>query len=182
MKIIETEFKGLLLIEPEVFEDDRGWFMESWNLRRFEERGLAVKFVQDNISFSRKGVLRGLHFQNPDPQGKLVSVLEGSVFDVAVDVRKSSPTFGRSLGTELSAGNRRQLYIPEGFAHGFLVLSETARFFYKCTALYNPAAERTLLWNDPDLGIDWPLTDPIVSGKDNRGIPLKEFGADVLFA
>ena len=182
MKIIETEFKGLLLIEPEVFEDDRGWFMESWNRRRFEERGLAFGFVQDNVSFSKKGVLRGLHFQNPDPQGKLVSVLEGSVFDVAVDVRKSSPTFGRSLGTELSAGNRRQLYIPEGFAHGFLVLSETARFFYKCTALYNPATERTLLWNDPDLDIDWPLTDPIVSDKDSLGMRLRDFGADVLFA
>jgi dTDP-4-dehydrorhamnose 3,5-epimerase len=181
MKILETRFKGLLLIEPDVFEDDRGWFMETWNQRRFEGAGLKLSFVQDNVSFSKRGVLRGLHFQNPDPQGKLVSVLQGSVFDVVVDLRRSSPTFGRSFAMELSSDSRRQIYIPEGFAHGFVVLSETARFFYKCTALYNPAAEHTLLWNDPDLGIDWPVQDPLVSDKDNRGLPLKDFAAEELF-
>jgi dTDP-4-dehydrorhamnose 3,5-epimerase len=182
MKVRQGELEGLLLLEPKVFRDARGFFMETWNQRKYEEAGLACKFVQDNISVSRKGALRGLHFQNPNSQGKLVSVLAGEVFDIAVDLRGSSRTFGKWQAVNLSSDNKRQFFIPPGFAHGFLVLSESAMFHYKCTEFYSPKDEITLLWNDPALGIEWPDRQPIVSEKDARGTPLKDIPAERLFA
>ena len=181
MKVINGGLAGLLLIEPKVFGDSRGFFMESWHQGRYREAGLTTEFVQDNVSFSRRGALRGLHFQNPTPQGKLVSVLQGEVFDVAVDLRRSSRTFGKWEGLTLSGENKRQFYVPPGFAHGFLVLSETALFHYKCTALYSPGNEVTLRWDDPDLGIQWPLQNPVVSEKDAKGLRLKDIPKDKLF-
>ncbi|MFQ5780297.1 MAG: dTDP-4-dehydrorhamnose 3,5-epimerase [Nitrospiria bacterium] len=166
MKIIETRLPGVVIIEPKLFHDGRGFFMETWHQGRYTEAGLSMNFVQDNVSFSTKGVLRGLHFQHPNPQGKLVTVLQGEVFDVAVDIRVGSPTFGQWTGTLLSSGNGRQMVIPEGFAHGFCITSQTALFTYKCTAFYAPQSERTLLWNDPDIGIAWPIEAPILSEKD----------------
>jgi dTDP-4-dehydrorhamnose 3,5-epimerase len=174
VNVIETELPGALIIEPKVFGDERGFFMESWNGRRYKEVGLPGSFVQDNLSFSAHGVLRGLHFQNPNPQGKLVSVLRGEVFDVAVDIRVGSPTFGKWTGTALSAENKRQLYIPPGFAHGFAVTSEAALFFYKCTDYYDPASEGTVLWNDPGIDIKWPIGKPALSDKDRAAMPLKD--------
>ncbi len=171
MNIIETPLTGLLIIEPKVFGDERGFFIETWNRKRYQEAGITVDFVQDNLSFSGRGVLRGLHFQNPQAQGKLVHVLQGEVFDVAVDMRKGSPTFGLWHGTILSAENRRQFWVPPGFAHGFCVTSETALFAYKCTELYAPQHEKSIRWDDPALAIDWPVTDPQVSDKD-RLAPL----------
>lgn len=173
VKIVETGLPGLIIIEPEVYSDARGFFMEAWNRERYQGR-LPADFVQDNLSYSRKGVLRGLHFQNPHPQAKLVSVLLGVVFDVAVDVRVGSNTFGEWVGVTLSADNRRQLYVPEGFAHGFVVTSEEALFSYKCTDYYNPHAEVSLRWNDPDVGIDWPIDVPVLSGKDEAALLLGE--------
>lgn len=181
MNVIRCQLEGLLLVEPKVFGDSRGFFMESWNQNRYEAAGLTASFVQDNFSFSRRGALRGLHFQNPSPQGKLVSVLEGEVFDVAVDLRRKSSTFGKAETIRLSGENKRQFYVPPGFAHGFLVLSETALFHYKCTAFYSPKDEMTLLWNDPELAIDWPLQNPTLSEKDSRGLPLRELPVDRLF-
>ena len=175
MNIETTPLAGLLLITPDVFGDERGFFQETWNLRRYTEAGLDRDFLQDNLSLSRKGILRGLHFQNPGPQGKLVYVLQGEVFDVAVDVRADSPTFGQWYGVTLSAENHQQLFVPEGFAHGFCVTSETALFAYKCTDFYNPKAEFSLLWNDPDIGIEWPITNPELSDKDRNGQPLSDF-------
>jgi dTDP-4-dehydrorhamnose 3,5-epimerase len=172
MNVIETDLPGVLIIEPKVFGDDRGFFMETWNKERYAEAGIPTEFVQDNISFSKKGVLRGLHFQDPNPQGKLVSVLQGEVYDVAVDIRRGSPAFGKWVGVSLSSDNKRQLYVPEGFAHGFCVTSETALFSYKCTDWYNSKAEKTLLWNDPGLGIKWPLEKPRLSEKDKVGCEL----------
>jgi dTDP-4-dehydrorhamnose 3,5-epimerase len=180
MIIETTPLAGLLLVKPDVFGDERGFFQETWNLRRYTEAGLDRHFVQDNLSLSRKGILRGLHFQNPGPQGKLVYVLQGEVFDVAVDVRTDSPTFGQWHGVTLSAENHHQLFVPEGFAHGFCVTSETALFAYKCTDFYNPKAEFSLLWNDPDIGIEWPITKPELSEKDKNGQPLSEFSRDLL--
>lgn len=180
MNVTETALPGVLLLEPRVFHDERGWFLETWRLDRYAAAGVAGPFVQDNVSRSRRGVLRGLHFQQPHPQGKLVSVLHGSVWDVAVDVRRGSPEFGRWVGYELSARNARQLWIPEGFAHGFVVLSEEAVFQYKCTDVYQPHAERTLRWDDPGLAIDWPVRDPVVSEKDVQGRLLREVPADHL--
>jgi dTDP-4-dehydrorhamnose 3,5-epimerase len=180
MIIETTPLAGLLLVKPDVFGDERGFFQETWNLRRYTEAGLDRHFVQDNLSLSRKGILRGLHFQNPGPQGKLVYVLQGEVFDVAVDVRADSPTFGQWYGATLSAENHHQLFVPEGFAHGFCVTSETALFAYKCTDFYNPKVEFSLLWNDPDIGIDWPIKNPELSEKDNNGQPLSEFSRDSL--
>ncbi len=180
MKVIETELPGVLILEPEVFGDKRGFFMETWNQRRYEEAGLPARFVQDNLSFSARGVLRGLHFQNPNPQGKLVSVLQGEVFDVALDVRVGSPTFGEWVGVYLSADNKRQLYIPEGFAHGFAVTSDVALFSYKSTDYYNPRIEGTVLWNDPHVGIEWPVDDPTLSAKDQIASPLREIPTDLL--
>ncbi len=166
MKRIETPLSGLVLIEPDVYGDERGWFMETWNAQRYQEIGLDLAFVQDNLSFSYHGALRGLHYQNPHPQGKLVSVLEGEVFDVAVDLRKDSPTFARWYSVTLSAENRLQLYVPEGFAHGFVVTGRTALFHYKCTTFYNREAERALRWDDPEIGIAWPVEKPVLSPKD----------------
>lgn len=174
MKVIETDLPGVLILEPKVFGDERGFFMESWNARRYAQYGLPTHFVQDNLSFSRRGVLRGLHFQNPQPQGKLVSVLQGEVFDVAVDIRVGSPTFGRWTGVTLSAEDKRQFYIPPDFAHGFVVTSETALFFYKCTDYYAPASEGTVLWDDPEIGIEWPLENPTLSEKDRQAPILSE--------
>jgi dTDP-4-dehydrorhamnose 3,5-epimerase len=166
----------VIVVEPRVFGDARGFFMESWNRQAFARAGLDVDFVQDNHSRSRRGVLRGLHYQIVAPQGKLVRVTAGAVYDVAVDLRRSSPTFGRAVGLELSEANQRMLWIPPGFAHGFLVLSESADFLYKTTDYYRPEHERALKWNDPALGIDWPLQgiEPVVSAKDAAGIPLRD--------
>ena len=166
MRVIPTELPGCLLIEPRVFGDDRGYFYESWNQSRYAEAGLALNFVQGNVSRSAHGVLRGLHYQWPNPQGKLVSVLEGEVFDVAVDIRRGSPTFGRSTAVILSAENKRQFWIPEGFAHGFVTLTENALFSYLCTAVYDPVCDANIRWNDAELGIDWPISAPSLSGKD----------------
>lgn len=174
MKIIETALPGVLIIEPRVFGDARGFFMETWNAQAFRKAGLDVQFVQDNHSRSQKGVLRGLHFQNPSPQGKLVRVAQGAVFDVAVDLRASSPTFGKWVGVELSAANKRMFWVPEGFAHGFLTLEDDTDFLYKCAAPYAPQSEHTLAWNDPAVGIEWPAIGmaPIISDKDARGLSL----------
>ena len=168
MIVIETALPGIKLIEPRVFGDDRGFFLESWNAAAFADHGLDLKFVQDNHSRSARGVLRGLHYQWGLPQGKLVRVTSGAVFDVAVDVRRSSPHFGRWVGHELSDANKRMMWVPPGFAHGFLVLSETADFLYKCTALYDGPNDRGIRWDDPAIGIAWPDTGvtPQLSGKD----------------
>ena len=168
MIVIETALPGIKLIEPRVFGDDRGFFLESWNAAAFADHGLDLKFVQDNHSRSARGVLRGLHYQWGSPQGKLVRVTSGAVFDVAVDVRRSSPHFGRWVGHELSDANKRMMWVPPGFAHGFLVLSETADFLYKCTALYDGPNDRGIRWDDPAIGIAWPDTGvtPQLSGKD----------------
>lgn len=161
-----TRLPGVLILEPAVYRDARGFFLETWNQARYAEAGLPERFVQDNLSFSSRGVLRGLHYQHPHAQGKLLSVLQGEVFDVAVDLRVGSPTFARWEGVTLSAANRRQLYVPEGFAHGFLVTSETALVSYKCTEYYQPRYEAGVWWDDPDLGIAWPLAAPTLSPKD----------------
>ena len=176
MNIIETAIPGVLIIEPRVFGDARGFFMETWNAAAFAAAGLDLTFVQDNHSRSQKGVLRGLHFQNPGPQGKLVRVTHGAVFDVAVDLRASSPTFGQWVGVELSAANNRMFWVPEGLAHGFLTLEDDTDFLYKCTAPYAPQSEHTLAWDDPMVGIDWPVAglDPIISAKDAVGLVLAQ--------
>src|SRR3569623_24202 len=163
MNEIETKLPGMLIIEPRVFGDARGYFMESFQAERYAEAGIAGPFVQDNLSFSRQGILRGLHVQNHRPQGKLVQVLQGEVFDEAEDIRVGSPTFGLWEGEVLSAENARQLYVPPGFAHGFVVTSEPALFAYKCTDYYLPLAELSFIWDDPDIGIRWPLIDPQLS-------------------
>ncbi|ACK69927.1 dTDP-4-dehydrorhamnose 3,5-epimerase [Gloeothece citriformis PCC 7424] len=179
MKVIPTEIPDVLIIEPKVFGDDRGFFYESFTEKVFKDKTeVDTHFVQDNHSRSLKNVLRGLHYQIKQPQGKLVRVVLGEVFDVAVDIRSNSPTFGQWVGCRLSAENKRQLWVPEGFAHGFLVLSEAAEFLYKTTDYYAPEYERTIIWNDPDIGIDWPIEDePILSNKDQAGKLFKE--ADV---
>lgn len=176
MKVIPTKIPDVLIIEPRVFGDDRGFFYESYNQKLFTEAtGITRNFVQDNHSRSLKNVLRGLHYQIQQPQGKLVRVVVGEVLDIAVDIRKTSPTFGQWVSCLLSAENKRQFWVPEGFAHGFLVLSEAAEFLYKTTDYYAPQYERTILWNDPDLKIDWQLTeDPILSKKDQAGVRFKE--------
>ncbi|MFC5694269.1 dTDP-4-dehydrorhamnose 3,5-epimerase [Pseudomonas sp. GCM10022186] len=176
MKVIATELPDVLILEPRVFGDERGFFYESYNSRVFEElTGLKPDFVQDNHSSSQRGVLRGLHYQVQQAQGKLVRVVQGEVFDVAVDIRRSSPTFGRWVGARLSAENKLQMWVPEGFAHGFLVLSETAEFLYMTTNYYAPRHERCIRWDDPDLAIDWPLAGaPILSAKDQAGVALKD--------
>jgi dTDP-4-dehydrorhamnose 3,5-epimerase len=174
VRVLETQLPGVLLLEPRSFQDARGSFMELFHAGRYAELGIPTTFVQDNLSHSVRGVLRGLHFQEPHGQGKLVQVLTGAVYDVVVDVRRGSPTFGRWTATELSADNRRQLWVPPGFAHGFCVLSASADFFYKCTDVYVPAAERSILWNDPDLGIPWPGSSPLLSPKDTQAPRLKD--------
>ena len=168
MRIFRTPLPGVLVIEPRVFSDDRGFFLESFNADRFAEHGLPTEFRQDNHSHSVKGVLRGLHYQLRRPQGKLVSVIRGSVFDVAVDIRRESPTFGRWFGTVLTEDEPRYIWIPPGFAHGFCTLSGVADFVYKCTDVYVADDDRGLLWSDPAIGIEWPITDPVLSEKDQR--------------
>ncbi|MDJ0732299.1 MAG: dTDP-4-dehydrorhamnose 3,5-epimerase [Crocosphaera sp.] len=176
MKVIQTKIPDVVIVEPRVFGDDRGFFYESYNEKAFTEAtGIERNFVQDNHSRSQKNVLRGLHYQIQQPQGKLVRVVVGEVLDVAVDIRKSSPTFGQWVSCLLSAENKRQFWVPEGFAHGFVVLSESADFLYKTTNYYAPQYERTILWNDPDLSIDWQLeAEPLLSKKDQQGLPFKE--------
>jgi dTDP-4-dehydrorhamnose 3,5-epimerase len=176
MRVTATAIPEVLIIEPKIFGDDRGFFFESFNAQAFEQAtGLKRHFVQDNHSKSAKNVLRGLHYQIQQPQGKLVRVVQGEVFDVAVDIRKSSPTFGKWVGVHLSSDNRKQLWIPEGFAHGFVVLSQTAEFLYKTTDYYAPQFERSLLWNDPSLNINWSISEmPILAPKDAAGLPLSQ--------
>ena len=179
MNVIACDIPGPLIIEPTVFGDARGFFLESWNAAQFAEAGIDAEFVQDNHSRSQKGVLRGMHFQNPGAQGKLVRVVRGAVFDVVVDLRRSSPHFGRWCGFELSEANRRMMWIPEGFAHGFLTLADETDFLYKCTAPYAPGAEHTLAWDDPEVAIAWPLAgaEPVLSAKDMRGQSLADVAA-----
>lgn len=176
MNILSTPIPDLLIIEPKVFTDGRGFFLESWNLGAFRQAGLDLQFVQDNHSRSAKGVLRGLHFQNPNPQGKLVRVTAGRVWSVALDLRRSSPTFGQWEGVSLSEANKRMFWIPPGFAHGFVSLEEGTDFLYKCTRPYEPEHEQSLLWNDPSIGIDWPLEgiEPQLSAKDAAGKSLTD--------
>jgi dTDP-4-dehydrorhamnose 3,5-epimerase len=176
MQVVDTLIADLKIIEPKVFGDDRGFFVETWNESTFERLGIDAKFVQDNHSRSSKGILRGLHYQVKKTQGKLVRVLQGEVYDVAVDLRKSSPTFGKHVGVLLNDENKRMLWVPPGFAHGFVVLSESADFLYKCTDFYAPQFERSLLWCDPALAIDWQLSamKPLLSKKDAEGLPLAQ--------
>lgn len=180
MKLIETDLPGCVLIEPRVFGDERGSFFESWNRQRFAEAGLDFEVRQSNVSTSVQGVLRGLHYQWPQPQGKLVWVVEGEVWDVAVDIRRGSPSFGRWTAAVLSAENHRHFWIPEGFAHGFVVLSERAVFSYLCTREYRAEYDRAIRWNDALLAIDWPEAEPLLSPKDARAPFLDELGADAL--
>lgn len=182
MKFTPLEIPDVILVEPDVFGDARGFFQEIFHTGKYAEAGIAGPFVQDNLSCSRRGVLRGLHFQLRNPQGKLVFVARGEVFDVAVDLRRSSPTFGRWTGRLLSDTNHHQMWIPPGFAHGFCVLSEEVEFFYKCTRFYDPGDDRGVLWNDPDLGITWPLQDPLLSAKDIKQPRLRDIPADGLYA
>jgi dTDP-4-dehydrorhamnose 3,5-epimerase len=175
VKLIRTRIADVAVVEPEVFGDERGFFLESYHRRKFEELGLSREFVQDNHSRSARNVLRGLHYQIGQPQGKLVRVAAGSIWDVAVDLRRSSPTFGQWVAEELSEQNKRMLWVPEGFAHGFLVTSASADVLYKATDFYAPACERSLLWNDPQLAIAWPLSgEPVISQKDLAGLPLNQ--------
>ncbi len=177
-KFIETEIKDVYIVEPQVFGDNRGYFMETYNYKDFKDAGLDMKFVQDNQSCSKKGVLRGLHFQKNHPQGKLVRVIKGKVFDVAVDLRKSSHTFGKWTGVILSDENKRQFYIPEGFAHGFLVLSDTAEFVYKCTDFYHPEDDGGIIWNDKDINVEWPIESDmeiLLSEKDKKQQTFKAY-------
>ncbi len=173
MKLVETTISDLLVVEPKVFEDARGFFFESYNQKVFDQLGISARFVQDNHSRSGRGILRGLHYQIENAQGKLVRAIAGEIFDVAVDLRKSSPTLGRWYGLRLSAADKRQIYVPPGFAHGFLVLSEYAEVLYKTTDFYAPDHERCIIWNDPTLNIEWPLEgDPLISPKDAMGVPF----------
>lgn len=177
MQVEPTALQGVLLVTPQVFGDDRGFFMETYNKGRAAELGLPTEFVQDNHSKSSKGVLRGLHYQSPQWQGKLIRVIQGEIFDVAVDIRAGSPTFGHWVGYTLNSENKQQLYVPEGFAHGFVVTSDTAEVVYKCTELYAPEQEGSLLWNDPDVGIKWPVDAPLLSAKDKMGQRLVDLPA-----
>ena len=174
MKVIETVLPGVLIIEPKVFGDHRGFFLESFQVERYRQAGIDLPFVQDNHSRSQRGVLRGLHFQRTRPQGKLVSVSRGAVYDVAVDIDPKSPTCGQFVGVELSDENHRQLWVPPGYAHGFCVLSEVADFQYKCTDLYFPEYEGGLIWNDPDVNIPWPISEPQLSAKDQHNPGLRD--------
>ena len=181
MEIIKTEFPGLILIKPQIFGDSRGYFYESWNRERYENVGITEDFVQDNVSYSSKGVLRGLHYQKPYTQGKLVSVLMGEVWDVVVDLRRNSPTFGKWRVFTLTGEHKEQLYVPCGFAHGFCVLSETALFQYKCSDKYSPESEHGIMWNDPTLAIPWPVHEPLISDKDKMHPRFIELTNDLLF-
>ncbi len=172
MKVEKTSLEGVLIITPDVHADERGFFMETYNRKRYEQAGVKISkngsFVQDNFSYSVRGTLRGLHFQKKNPQAKLVQVICGEIFDVAVDIRPDSPTFGQWIGVTLSEKSHQQMFVPEGFAHGFCVLSQTAHFLYKCSAFYDPEDERGILWSDPAIGIDWPVKTPIISPKDQK--------------
>ena len=181
MEILTTEFPGLILIKPKIFGDARGYFYELWNKERYENAGITENFVQDNVSFSSRGVLRGLHYQKPYTQGKLVSVLMGEVWDVVVDLRRSSPTFGKWQGFSLTGKRKEQLYVPRGFAHGFCVLSETALFQYKCTDKYSPESEHGIIWSDKTLNIPWPVQNPIISPKDIKHPNFKDLDSELLF-
>jgi dTDP-4-dehydrorhamnose 3,5-epimerase len=174
MKIVQTSLPGVLLIEPKVIGDARGFFIETFHERRYAEAGITGPFLQDNLSRSVRGTLRGLHFQEPHAQGKLVSCLRGTVFDVAVDIRRGSPTFGRWFGAELSDENYRQMWVPPGFAHGVCVLSDHADFSYKCTALYRPEHDRGIAWDDPEIGVAWPIASPLLSAKDQQQPRLRD--------
>lgn len=180
MDVIETSLPGVLLIRPKVFRDERGSFLETWQRQRYAEHGIPTEFVQDNAAVSRRGVLRGLHYQWPEPQGKLVMALYGEVFDVAVDIRHGSPNFGRWVAERLSEENGHQLWIPEGFAHGYVTLSEIAVFAYKCTQVYAPAADHGIRWDDPIIGIEWPMSSPALSAKDAIAPLLSNVAAGVL--
>jgi dTDP-4-dehydrorhamnose 3,5-epimerase len=177
MKRVETSLKDAVILEPAVFGDERGYFYESYNTEKYAALGIHAQFVQSNVSRSARGVLRGLHYQWPNPQGKLVSVLEGEVYDVAVDIRRGSPTFGQWAGVVLTAENKRHFWVPEGFAHGFCVLSDFATFVYQCTALYDREADASVRWNDESIGIDWPVSAPLLSEKDARAPFLAEVPA-----
>jgi len=181
VNVIETEIPGVLVLEPKVFGDARGWFMESWQVQRYAEHGIPERMVQDNQSYSRHGILRGLHVQFPHPQGKLVQVISGEVFDVAVDIRRGSPWFGRWVGVTLSGENHRQFWVPPGFAHGFVVTGPDAVFAYKCSDFYHPETEFSLRWDDPDVGIVWPLDEePQLNDKDRNASLLRDIPADRL--
>ena len=175
MNVIQTPLKDCVIIEPKVFGDSRGFFLEAWHKEKYEDAGIKGSFVQDNRSRSSRNVLRGLHFQKTKPQGKLVSVIRGEVYDVAVDLRQDSDTFGQYVGVLLSGEKNNQLYVPPGFAHGFCVLSDYADFHYKCTDFYDPKDEGGIIWNDPDIAIDWPITSPLLSEKDIKLITLAEY-------
>lgn len=178
MTVKETDIQGLLIIQPSVFTDDRGYFFEAYNEQHFQELGIKTSFVQDNISKSKKGVLRGLHFQNPPyAQGKMVQVLQGAVLDVAVDLRSNSPTYGKHFSLQLSEENKTLLYIPEGFAHGFVVLEDNTIFSYKCTNYYHKDSESSIFWNDKDLNIDWGINDPLISKKDQEAPAFDKFNS-----
>ena len=181
MNITQTDLPGVLLVQVDKFTDSRGSFLEAWHRDRYAEHGLPASFVQDNVSSSVKGVIRGLHFQNPHAQGKLVQVMQGEVFDVAVDLRLGAPTFGKWFGTILSSEKGAQLFIPEGFAHGFLTLSDHVIFAYKCTDFYHRESDITLRWNDPEIGIKWPVRGPLLSEKDRAGFLLKDIPRERLF-
>ena len=180
MNVIETELPGVKIIEPKVFGDARGFFVETWNAERYQAAGMPGTMVQDNLSRSVRGVLRGLHYQYPQPQGKLISVLEGEILDVAVDIRLGSPHFGKSMPAVISSENKSQIYVPAGFAHGFCVTSETALVAYKCTTPYAPQFDRGILWSDPALGISWPTTTPSLSGKDTLNKLLHDVPHELL--
>jgi dTDP-4-dehydrorhamnose 3,5-epimerase len=181
MNVRETKLPGVLLFEPKIWGDPRGWFVELWRADRYAPHGLPEKFLQDNISWSTKGVLRGLHFQNPSTQGKLVFPLEGEIYDVAVDLRRSSRTFGQWVGAPLAASKKQQIWVPGGFAHGFVVTSDSALVVYKCTDLYDAKAEWGIRWDDPDLAIDWPVEAPVLSEKDKVYPRFKDLPAKALF-
>lgn len=174
MKVIDTGIPGLIVVEPKIFGDERGFFLETWSKARYEDAGIPSDFCQDNMSFSRKGILRGLHMQNPNSQGKLVSVVQGEVYDVAVDLRVGSPTYRKWYGIVLTDKTRNQMFVPKGFAHGFCVVSETALFSYKVNDIYNPKGEMSVRWDDPELNIDWPVKNPELSAKDAAATFLKD--------
>ncbi|MDA8364445.1 MAG: dTDP-4-dehydrorhamnose 3,5-epimerase [Gammaproteobacteria bacterium] len=174
LTVSDLPLAGLKLVKPQVFEDARGYFLETYHLQKFGAEVVRDAFVQDNLSNSKRGVLRGLHYQNPHPQGKLVAVIEGEIFDAVVDIRRDSPTFGKWFGVTLSESNHLQIYVPPGFAHGFCVTSEHARVLYKCTDFYSPGSEHTIIWNDPEIGIAWPVHQPVLSDKDAQGVRLRD--------
>ena len=180
MKAEKTAFQKAMIIEPDAFRDKRGYFMETYHKEKYEQLGLTTQFVQDNLSYSVRDTLRGLHYQHPRGQAKLVQVIKGEIFDVIVDIRRGSPTFGQWTGISLSDENNRQLYVPEGFAHGFCVLSDTAVVYYKCSDFYAPENEGGILWSDPDLNISWPLKDPVISEKDSRYPVLEDLPVERL--